>query len=289
MWVLCNVRLTANHLLLKYGFLFVDKPMPIVKSNFCTCIVLLLLLFRVEPGDAQATAVDPVQIEAEILHIYPHDSEAFTQGLIYLDGFLYESTGRLGHSTLRKVELETGRVMQIHALNEDLFGEGLAAWNGRLIQLTLFAEQAFVYDLDTFSLLETMTYDGEGWGLATDGSLLIMSDGSPVLRYLNPETFEVVRQVTVTDRGEPLERLNELEMVEGVLFANVLFEDRIAVIDPKSGVVIAWLSLEGLLAPGEESQRADVLNGIAYDPEQKRLFVTGKLWPKLFEIRVPDL
>ncbi|MEX2584892.1 MAG: glutaminyl-peptide cyclotransferase [Balneolaceae bacterium] len=260
-----------------------------MKRICCIFIVLLLLLFRVEPGAAQAPSDDPMHLETEVLNIYPHDSDAFTQGLIYLDGFLYESTGRLGHSTLRKVQLETGKVLQSHFLDEDLFGEGLAAWNGRLIQLTLFAEQAYVYDRETYDLLEVIPYDGEGWGLATDGDFLVMSDGSPVLRYLQPETFEVVRQVTVTDQGEPLERLNELEMVEGFLFTNVLFEDRIAIIDPASGVVTAWLNLEGLLAPGEESRRADVLNGIAYDQEQKRLFVTGKLWPKLFEVRIPDL
>lgn len=283
------MRLPVIFLLLKYGFLSIDKPTPIVKNVCCTFIVLLLLLLRVEPGAAQAPSDDPVHLEAEVVNIYPHDPGAFTQGLIYLDGFLYESTGRLGQSTLRKVELETGRVLQSHSLDEDLFGEGLATWNGRLTQLTLFAEKAYVYNLETFDLLEVIPYDGEGWGLASDGDLLVMSDGSPVLRYLHPETFEVTRQVTVTDRGESVKRLNELEMVEGLLFANVLFEDQIAIIDPDFGVVKAWLNLEGLLAPGEESRRADVLNGIAYDREQKRLFVTGKLWPKLFEIRIPDL
>lgn len=260
-----------------------------MKRVCCTFILFLLLLFRVEPGAAQALSDDPMHLEAEVVNIYPHDPGAFTQGLIYLDGFLYESTGRLGQSTLRKVELETGRVLQSHSLDEDLFGEGLAAWNGRLTQLTLFAEKAYVYNLETFDVLEVIPYDGEGWGLASAGDLLVMSDGSPVLRYLNPETFEVARRVTVTDRGEPVKRLNELEMIEGFLFANVLFEDRIAIIDPDFGVVKAWLNLELLLAPGEESRRADVLNGIAYDREQKRLFVTGKLWPKLFEIRLPDL
>lgn len=218
-----------------------------------------------------------------VVNAYPHDPGAFTQGLVYADGVLYESTGLYGRSSLRRVALETGEVLQQHDLSPEYFGEGLALFDGRLIQLTWQNNIGLVYDADSFEQLQTWTYPTEGWGLTHDGAHLIMSDGSATLRFLDPVTFGVQREVPVTDGGRPVVRLNELEYVNGEVFANVWQTDWVARIDPQTGRVLGWIDLSGLLAP-EERQGADVLNGIAYDAQNDRLFVTGKLWPKLFEI-----
>lgn len=225
----------------------------------------------------------------EVVREFPHDAEAFTQGLIYRDGFLYESTGLNGRSSLRKVRLETGEVVQRRDIDARYFAEGLTDWNDRLVQLTYRSGIAFVYDLATFEPRRTFTYPGEGWGLASDGTRLIMSDGSAELRFLDPETFAESGRVTVTDGGRPVDDLNELEVVGGAVYANVWFEDRIAVIDPSSGRVTSWIDLRGLAArmtPVPDAAAGAVLNGIAHDPAGRRLFVTGKLWPRVFEIRV---
>jgi glutamine cyclotransferase len=218
-----------------------------------------------------------------VVNAYPHDPGAFTQGLVYADGVLYESTGLYGRSSLRRVALETGEVLQHHDLPAEYFGEGLTLFDGRLIQLTWQNHIGFVYDAASFALQQTWTYPTEGWGLTHDGAHLIMSDGSARLRFLDPTTFQVQREVLVTDGGRPVVWLNELEYVNGEVFANVWQTDRIARIDPKTGRVLGWIDLSGLLAP-EERRSADVLNGVAYDAQNGRLFVTGKLWPKLFEI-----
>lgn len=196
---------------------------------------------------------------------------------------LYESTGLYGRSSLRRVALETGEVLQQRDLPAEYFGEGLALFDGRLIQLTWQNNTGFVYDAASFALQQTWTYPTEGWGLTHDGAHLIMSDGSATLRFLDPRTFQAQREVLVTDGGRPVGLLNELEYVNGEVFANVWQTDWIARIDPQTGRVLGWIDLSGLLAP-EERQAADVLNGIAYDAQNGRLFVTGKLWPKLFEI-----
>jgi glutamine cyclotransferase len=221
----------------------------------------------------------------EIVNVYPHDPAAFTQGLVYHQGVLYESTGLNGSSSLRKVELETGRVLQRTSVPTQYFAEGLALFNGRLLQLTWQNQVAFVYDQQTFQQIGTFNYTGEGWGLAHDGQALILSDGSSQLRFLNPDNFQVQRTLTVRDRGRTVARLNELEYVKGEIFANVWYTDRIARINPANGNLVGWLDLTGLLTP-QEGAHADVLNGIAYDAATDRLFITGKLWPKLFEIRV---
>lgn len=218
-----------------------------------------------------------------IVRAYPHDPAAFTQGLVYADGVLYESTGLYGRSSLRRVALETGEVLQQRDLPAEYFGEGLALFDGRLIQLTWQNNTGFVYDAASFALQQTWAYPTEGWGLTHDGAHLIMSDGSATLRFLDPRTFQAQREVLVTDGGRPVGLLNELEYVNGEVFANVWQTDWIARIDPQTGRVLGWIDLSGLLAP-EERQGADVLNGIAYDAQNGRLFVTGKLWPKLFEI-----
>jgi glutamine cyclotransferase len=236
----------------------------------------------VEPLEAQPP---PPVYGYEVVREYPHDREAFTQGLIFRDGFLFESTGQLGRSTLRKVRLDTGEVVQRHALAKEHFGEGLTDWNSQLIQLTWVTNVGFVYDLATFKPLRRFTYAGEGWGLTHDGKRLIMSDGSPNLRFLDPATFDEQSRLNVRDHNGSVDDLNELEFVKGSVYANVWLTERIAIIAPDTGRVTAWVDLTGL-RPRQGEPGDDVLNGIAYDAAGDRLFVTGKLWPKLFEIRV---
>lgn len=220
----------------------------------------------------------------EVVRSFPHDPDAYTQGLLVRDGFLYESTGQKGRSSLRKVEIETGKVVQRVAVGNQYFAEGLAAWGTQLIQLTWETNLGFVYDRATFKQLRTFTYKGEGWGLADDGKRLVMSDGSPNLRFLDPDTLAEINRVRVLDGPAAVDNLNELEVVQGDIFANVWLTDRIAVIAPATGRVTAWLDLKGLM-PAQANPEA-VLNGIAYDAARDRLFVTGKLWPRMFEIRV---
>lgn len=221
----------------------------------------------------------------QLVKSYPHDRQAFTQGLVYLDGFLYEGTGLNGQSSIRKVRLENGEVVQQRRLDEKYFGEGIAVWGKTLVQLTWQSEVGFVYDLASFDPLKTFGYRGEGWGLTHDGTRLIMSDGTPVLRFLDPATFKETGRLTVKDGVVPVDDLNELEWVKGEILANVWQSQRIARINPKTGQVIGWIDLSGLLSP-REAVGTDVMNGIAYDTAGDRLFVTGKLWPRVFEIRI---
>ncbi len=221
-----------------------------------------------------------------VIHTYPHDPEAFTQGLIYLDGYLYESTGLHGHSSLRKVDLETGEVLQIIDLAPDYFAEGLTDWSGNLIQLTWREQTGFVYRQDDFTRIDQFTYATEGWGLTNNDDTLIMSDGSEQLIFLNPETFQETGRITVSDQGQPITMLNELEYILGEVYANIWLTDTIVRIDPETGEVNGWLDLSGLLPEEMMTDTTDVLNGIAYDAEQDRLFVTGKLWPLVFEIEL---
>jgi glutamine cyclotransferase len=221
-----------------------------------------------------------------IVQTYPHDPQAYTQGLVYIDGHLYESTGLNGHSSLRMDDLTTGRVLQSAPVASQYFAEGLAPWGSTLIQLTWQSHIAFVYDRFSFRLLRTLHYDGEGWGLTEDGKDLIESDGSATLRFFDPQTFHEVRRIVVKDHGSQVTQLNELEYIHGQVYANVWHTDRIARIAPTTGQVLGWIDLAGLLAPNERSDPEAVLNGIAYDAAHDRLFVTGKLWPKLFEIKV---
>jgi glutaminyl-peptide cyclotransferase len=228
----------------------------------------------------------PVPYTYRVVAAYPHDPDAYTQGLIFRDGMLYESTGLNGRSSLRKVELETGKVVQQTRVPSEFFAEGLTEWKGELIQLTWRSQLAFVYGLNDLARRRTSGYTGEGWGLTHDGSHLILSDGSEWLRFLEPATFRETRRIAVRDSGAAVRDLNELEYVEGEVFANVWHSDRIARISPASGQVTGWIDLKGLLSSGYRLDPEAVLNGIAYDAARKRLFVTGKLWPKLFEIRV---
>lgn len=223
----------------------------------------------------------------EIVARHPHDPEAFTQGLLWHDGSLYESTGRYGRSTLREVDPETGAVVRERALGEGYFAEGLALWQGRLLQLTWLEHTAFVWALDDFAPLDTFAYPTQGWGLTHDGERLIMSDGSSTLYFRDPETFAETGRVTVQAWGEELSELNELEWIDGVVWANVWLTDLVVRIDPGSGSVIDVVDLSGLLTPGEAAA-ANILNGIAHDPDTGRTWVTGKLWPWLFEIALVD-
>ncbi len=231
--------------------------------------------------------VPPAPDSYQIVRVYPHDPNAFTQGLVYVDGHLYESTGLNGRSSLRMVDLQTGRVLQHHELPAEYFGEGLTNWGANLVQLTWKAGTALVYDRFSFALERTLHYPGEGWGLTQDGRNFIMSDGSPVLRFLDPRNFREIRRLAVLDEnGHPVPDLNELEYVHGEIYANVWNTDRIARISPRTGKVLGWIDLSGLMDKGLLSDPDAVLNGIAYDSRFDRLFVTGKLWPKLFEIKV---
>ena len=225
----------------------------------------------------------------QVVHTYPHDREAFTQGLVYRDGFLYEGTGLTkpeGQSSIRKVKLETGEVLQKRDVPDPYFGEGIIIWKGRLLELTWKGEMGFLYDLATFAPKGEFKYFGEGWGLTVDGKRIIMSDGTPQLRFWDPDTLQETGRITVTDEGRPVKNLNELEWVKGEIYANVWTTDRIARIDPKTGNVVGWIDCTGLLSPSDRIAGTDVFNGIAYDAQHDRLFVTGKKWPKLFEIRL---
>lgn len=221
-----------------------------------------------------------------VVHTYPHDGHAFTQGLVFVDGRLYESTGINGESSLRMVDPETGRVLQQQPVEAKYFGEGLTNWGSTLVQLTWQSHVALVYDRFSFRLLRTFFYDGEGWGLTQDGKSLILSDGTSTLRFFDPATFKEVRRVTVNDHGKPVTEINELEYIDGQVYANIWHSDRIARISPRTGRVLGLIDLTGLLPEGERTGDEDVLNGIAWDAVHHRLFVTGKFWPKLFEIEV---
>lgn len=220
-----------------------------------------------------------------VLHTYPHDPNGYTQGLIFEEGHLYESTGLYGHSSLREVDLQTGRVIREYDLPSEYFGEGLTNWGDTLVQITWKAHTGFVYDRATFRLIHTFHYTGEGWGLTQDGRDLILSDGTSTLPFLSPETFQQVRSVAVTDHGKPVQQINELEYIHGEIYANIWFSNRIARISPETGHVLGWIDLAGIIPVVELRSNDSVLNGIAWDAKNDRLFVTGKLWPELFEIR----
>ena len=242
---------------------------------------VLVVVWTVAPGVGWSQA--PV-CSYTVVNTYPHDDEAFTQGLLYSDGALLESTGLWGESTLRRVVLETGQVVQSIDLHPGVFAEGLALWQDRLLQLTFQQSTCVIWDADTFAAIGTFAYAGQGWGLTHDGRRLIMSNGSSALTFRDPDTFAAIDSVVVTDAGAPVDMLNELEWIRGEVFANRWLTDRIARIDPDTGDVIAWIDLAGLLDPVPPG--ADVLNGIAWDDGGERLFVTGKYWPSLFEIEL---
>jgi glutaminyl-peptide cyclotransferase len=225
--------------------------------------------------------------DVDVIHTYPHDPSAFTEGLFYLHGFLYESTGLEHHSSIRKVRIETGQVVQKIDIPAQYFGEGIVNWDGHIISLTWQSHVGFVFDLATLKLQRQFHYEGEGWALTQDGKQIIMSDGTSELRFLDPNTLQETRRIQVTLDGKPIHEVNELEWVKGEIYANVWQTNWILRIDPNTGHVAGLINLAGLLSPADQVQRqTDVLNGIAYDAKGDRLFVTGKNWPKLFEIRL---
>ncbi|HEU5134938.1 MAG TPA: glutaminyl-peptide cyclotransferase [Steroidobacteraceae bacterium] len=227
------------------------------------------------------------KFNAEVVRSYPHDVDAFTQGLFFLNGFLYESTGLAGHSSLRKVKLETGAVIQKHDVEAQYFAEGIVNWKKEIFGLTYKSQIGFIYDLDTFKVRRQFSYVGEGWGLTQDGSHIIMSDGTEYLRFLNPRDLRQISRLKVTYEGKPLININELEWIEGEIYANVWLTNHIVRIHPKTGVVLGLIDLSSISRlSGRSNDAEDVLNGIAYDSARKRLFVTGKRWQRVFEIRL---
>lgn len=249
---------------------------------------LLFLFMAMMTETYSAKSPSPIYTY-RLVKTYPHDPTAFTQGLIYHQGFLYESTGLYGHSSLRKVELKTGKVLQNYQLQSDYFGEGITLWQDHILQLTWKNQLGFVYDQQTFRKLKTFSYTTEGWGLTHDGQNLIMSDGSHRLYFLHPNTFKPLGSIEVMDHLTPISKLNELEYIEGEIFANIWQSHKIARISPQTGQVLGWIDLSGIVdsqAWVTQQSTQNVLNGIAYDIEGKRLFITGKRWPHVFEIKL---
>ena len=253
-------------------------------------IVCLVLFGSNRSSKEEPKTVEPdaraQRISYEVVNSYPHDPTSFTQGLLWHDGGFYESTGQYGQSKLRRLEFPSGKVLKEVRLSPELFGEGLALVDSRLIQLTWQSQRGFVYDLNTFKLEREFSYSTEGWGLTYDGKNLILSDGSSDLFYFDPQTFKTTRKLPVRMNGQPVTELNELEFIEGEIWSNVWQQDLILQIDPSSGMVRSFLDLKGILAPSDKTGGENVLNGIAYDEERKRIFVTGKLWPRIFEIKI---
>ena len=244
--------------------------------------------FRTSTNFILQSDIVPKNLGYEILNIYPHDIKAYTQGLVIDDGILYEGTGERGKSSLRKLELETGELLSSLNLPPDLFGEGICIFDDKIIQLTWTSKIGFVYDKNTFKFLNRISYNTQGWGITTDGRSLIMSDGSQIIYFLDPIYFSETSRIEVYDNKGPVKSLNELEYVNGVIFANIYTSDEIAIIDPETGKVLAYINFEGLLKEQDKHPEIDVLNGIAYDKQNDRLFITGKNWPKLFEIKIDE-
>lgn len=246
---------------------------------------IVTLSFRLKPDTA------PQKLNYDILKVYPHDPKAYTQGLVYQDGLMYESTGQYGESGIRKSDLEEGKTMAVLNIDSKLFGEGITIYEDKIYQLTWTSGQGFVYDLKNFTLESTFTYNTQGWGITTQGNHLIMSDGSHKLYHISPSSFGVIKEVEVYDHNGPVERLNELEYIDGLVWANVWMTDRIVIIDPETGVVKKELDMSRLLSGQERKQlddSDDVLNGIAWNADKKSVYLTGKRWPKLFEIKIRE-
>jgi glutamine cyclotransferase len=252
-------------------------------------VALIYSRYRSKPAEMALPSSGLPVYTYKLVNTYPHDPGAFTQGLVFENGFLYESTGIEGESTLRKVELETGMVVKVHRLPDELFGEGITIFGERIVQLTYTSRVGFVYDRATFELLREFAYPTQGWGITHDGTHLIMSDGTSELHFLDPESLEEVGTIQVHADGIPVEGLNELEFVRGEILANVRPTHRIARISPSTGEVTGWIDLKWLRSSQDPGGKWGILNGIAYDSQNDRLFITGKHWPKIFEIDVMPL
>ena len=231
----------------------------------------------------------PEKYTYDLIKVYSHDPKAYTQGLLYHDGFMYEGTGQYGESSIRKIDMKTGNILSVLSIDSQLFGEGITIFGDKIYQITWRSRKGFIYDLKTFSLESTFHYNSEGWGITTAGDHLIMSDGSNKLYHIAPSTFNIIKEVEVYDHNGKVEQLNELEYIDGLVWANVWLTDRIVAIDPESGVVKAELDMTGLLPPADKAKtddKDDVLNGIAWNPQKQTFYLTGKRWPKMFEIKV---
>jgi glutamine cyclotransferase len=265
---------------------------PILKTKLILVLVLAVSCCQCQTGangdrpSNTATNAPVPKYGYQIVNIWPHDSNAFTQGLILMDGKLLESTGQEGRSSLRSVELETGKILKKVDVPEPYFAEGIAVLNGKVYQLTWQHHLGFIYDSQNFQRVGEFNYDGEGWGLTTDGKSLILSDGSNRIRFIDPSSYRVTKTISVLDGNTPVRELNELEFVQGEIYANIWHDDRIVTIDPQSGHVTSWIDLTSLIPRDELQDPEAVLNGIAYDQANNKLYVTGKLWPRLFEIKV---
>lgn len=238
---------------------------------------------RVKPAKA------PTKCKYSVLNVFPHDPKAYTQGLTYWDGFMYEGTGQYGESSIRKVDMNSGKIQSVLNIDHQYFGEGITIFDGKIYQITWRSRKGFVYDLKTFSLESSFEYDTEGWGITTKDNCLIMSDGTNKLYHIEPRTFNILKEVEVYDNVGPVNQLNELEYIDGLVWANIWLTDRIVAIDPESGVVKYELDLSGLLSTVEKGRlddKDDVLNGIAWNPIRKTFYLTGKRWPKLFEVKI---
>lgn len=262
----------------------------VIKSGFSFGLLLLFFSLGCRKAEPAAPALEGkgrgVDYTYKVINSFPHDEEAFTQGLVYADGLFYEGTGLRGQSTLRRVQPLTGKVLQKIAIPDHCFGEGITVLRERIYQITWRENTGFVYDKNDFKLLKAFAYSGEGWGITHDGARLIMSDGSSELRFLDPETLQEIGHITVTDDGEPVTWLNELEYIDGEIYANIFQDDVIVKINPESGAVTGRIDMEGLHRVSPDEKFHKVLNGIAFDRKTNRLFVTGKCWPKVFEIEL---
>ncbi len=253
------------------------------KLNFKIVIILSLIVILLIIPSFKVEKVD--EYDYKIINTYPHDKNAFTQGFLYKDGYLYEGTGRYGKSSIRKVDIKTGKIIKIHKLAGNYFGEGISILNNKIYQLTWKSKVGFIYDMD-FKLIDKFNYDHEGWGLTNNGKQLIMSDGSDKLYFLNPDTLKKEREIEVKDEDKAVKKINELEYINGEIYANVWQDDYIIKINPDNGKVTGIINLSNIIEPTDYNYELNVLNGIAYDNKNDRLFVTGKLWPKIFEIKL---
>ena len=267
----------------------------IPKLRLILVLALAVTCFQCQPGasgDVTPKKPDPPpnapvpKYGYQIVNMLPHDSNAFTQGLILSDGKFLESTGQEGFSSLRRVEPDSGKILKKVDVPEPYFAEGITLLNGKIYQLTWQHQIGFIYDAQSFERVGQFNYSGEGWGLTTDGTSLILSDGTNRIRFLDPSDFHVTKTIEVLDNKSPVKELNELEFVQGEIYANIWHDNRIATINPENGRVTAWIDLNGMMPEGELRDSEAVLNGIAYDPANNKLFVTGKLWPRIFEIRI---
>ncbi|MDD5701149.1 MAG: glutaminyl-peptide cyclotransferase [Dehalococcoidales bacterium] len=255
----------------------------ILVSSACSTV---LKTGNIVSGTAVEPSPEKIFYTFRIVDVYPHQADAFTQGLVFQDDILYEGTGLQGKSSLRKVELETGRVLHRYDLPDAYFGEGITIFQDIIIQLTWKSGKGFIYNKNDFNLLGEFTYPTEGWGITHNGKTLFMSDGTSTIYFLDPLNLQAIGSIEVHDDGVPVDRLNELEYINGRIYSNIWQTDSIAIINPEDGAVTGWIDLAGLLQSQDYSGPADVLNGIAYDAQGDRLFVTGKLWPYLFEIEI---